>query len=180
MRSDRSLVLCLLLVACSKDSAPNESKRMPKPPPPVVVTAVPADLRIEVTVDGRSQPPITTATLASRPPDFSDPEHRAWRISSLLEPAEMPRSPVIAATGAANMTIELRSSDEPGQPTATLFVTRRGEVIVALVDPADPFPDYHGQGRRLGRPGDPWPRIAGVTRIAVTGHQLEPEPPPEE
>jgi hypothetical protein len=36
-----------------------------------------------------------------------------------------------------------------------------------MVAPGDPFPAYHGQGRRLSRPGDPLPRVGGVTRIRV-------------
>jgi hypothetical protein len=49
-----------------------------------------------------------------------------------------------------------------------LFLTRRGEVMVAAVDPKDPFPRYHGQGGRLRRGGDPMPRVAPVARLAVT------------
>jgi hypothetical protein len=32
----------------------------------------------------------------------------------------------------------------------------------------EPFPSYHGRGGRLHRPGDPLPRIGGVTKIKVT------------
>lgn len=161
----RELGIVLVLAGCRSDHAPNEGKRMPKAPPPVEL-ALPSDLRIEVHVDGAPRPPITAATLAAIPPDFADHERRAWRISTLLGIAARPGS-VIAATGAAGMTIELPASGAAGQPTPTLFVTRRSEVIVALVDPADPFPAFHGQGRRLERPGDPLPRIVDVTRIAV-------------
>ena len=175
----RELGILIALVGCRSDHAPNEGKRMPKAPPPVAVS-VPSELRIEVTVDGAPRPPITAATLAALPPDFADHERRAWRISTLLGLGTTPGS-VIAATGAAGMTIELPASDAAGKPTATLFVTRRSEVIVALVDPADPFPAFHGQGRRLERPGDPLPRIVDVSRIAIrSGHQLEPAPPPDE
>jgi hypothetical protein len=53
------------------------------------------------------------------------------------------------------------------------MLTRRGDIVALLVDPADPFPSYHGQGRRLGRPGDPMPRIAGVKKIRVYSDTIE-------
>jgi len=167
----RELCIVLALVGCKSDRTPNEGKRMPKAPPPVSVS-IPAALEIGVTLDGVPRAPITAATLATLPPDFLDRDHRAWRISTLV--AGTPPGSVIAATGAGGMTIELPLPTAPGQPIATLFVTRRSEVIVALVDPADPFPAYHGQGRRLERPGDPLPRIADVTRISITSPHTNP------
>lgn len=139
---------------------------MPNPPPPATVL-IPSDLQIQVTVDGAPHAPITAATLVATPPDFVDHDRRAWKISTLLGAGAVSPGTVIAATGAAGMTIELAATAAAGQPIATLFITRRSEVIVALVDPADPFPAFHGQGRRLERPGDPMPRIADVTRIAI-------------
>ena len=160
----RELCVLLALVGCRGDAAPNEGKRMPKAPPPATVS-IPVGLSIQVTVDGAVRAPITAATLAAIPPDFVDHDRRAWRISTLLGPDVVAATTVIAATGEAGMTIETSAS--AGQPVATLFITRRSDVIVALVDPTDPFPAFHGQGRRLERPGDPYPRIANVTRIAV-------------
>jgi len=49
-----------------------------------------------------------------------------------------------------------------------LFLTRRGEVIVSMIDPKDPFPRYHGQGGRLQRAGDSWPRVVRVQRLEIT------------
>ena len=162
--TDRRLLVLVLALGCSEDRRVNDGKRMPKSPPPVTAT-LPADLHITVEHNGVPGAPITAASLATHPPDFSDADRRAWRIASLLK---LGTASTIAATGAGGMTIELAGSTDPTAPVATLFVTRRGDVIAALVDPRDPFPDYHGQGRRLGRPGDPLPRITGVTAIRIT------------
>jgi hypothetical protein len=56
-----------------------------------------------------------------------------------------------------------------------LQVSRRGEVVATMVDPKAPFPEYHGRGGRLGRTGDPLPRVSGVTAIRVF---LDPPSPP--
>jgi hypothetical protein len=48
-----------------------------------------------------------------------------------------------------------------------LFLTRRGEVIVAALDPKDPFPKFHGQGGRLHRAGDSMPRVASVAKLEI-------------
>ena len=138
---------------------------MPKPPPPLELT-IPADLRIAVDLDGTAAPPITAANLASIPPDFIDKEHRAWRISTLVGAAAGRPGVVVAATGARGISIKMPIAGSG--PVPALVVTRRGEVIATLVDPADPFPDFHGRGRRLGRPGDSLPRVAGVSAIHVT------------
>jgi hypothetical protein len=37
-----------------------------------------------------------------------------------------------------------------------------------MVERSNPFPNYHGQGHRLERRGDPLPRVEGVKRIAVS------------
>jgi hypothetical protein len=40
-------------------------------------------------------------------------------------------------------------------------------VVVTVVLPENPFPDYHRQGGRLRRPGDLTPRISPVSRLRV-------------
>ena len=161
-------LVALLALACSlgcRDGAPpNESKRMPKAPPPATVV-LPSELRIEVVIAGQPREPITAASLAKVPADFTDADHRAWKIASLVGPEAAQPGMTISATSAQAVTIELRSTD---QLVPALFVTRRGEIIAAVIDPRDPFPDYHGQGRRLGRPGDPLPRISAVAKIEVS------------
>jgi hypothetical protein len=145
----------------------NEAKRMPKPPPPAAVI-VPADLRIAVEIDGRESAPIDAAFLDARPPDFADTDRRAWRIDSLLGEAAQREGALIAVTGERGLTIELGRGDDGGVgPVPVLTVSRRGEVLAAMVESGEPFPPYHGRGGRLGRPGDHLPRIGGVTKISV-------------
>jgi hypothetical protein len=74
---------------------------------------------------------------------------------------------VIEATGARGLSVLMRPTGGPSDPIAVLALSRRGDILAAMVESNDPFPDYHGQGGRLGRPGDPLPRISAVTKIRV-------------
>jgi hypothetical protein len=68
------------------------------------------------------------------------------------------------------------TADEP-QPV--LFFTRRGEVVATQVRPEDPFPQFHGQGGRLRRPGDTTPRISPVVALRVHSKGMaRPSAPP--
>jgi hypothetical protein len=40
-------------------------------------------------------------------------------------------------------------------------------VIVAALDPKDPFPRWHGEGGRLHRAGDSLPRVAPVAKLDI-------------
>jgi hypothetical protein len=156
-------LMIFALVACQKAS--EERREMPKLPPPPQ-PKVPASLKIAVEIDGKAQAAIDADRLAKTAPDFSDGEHKAWRFSTLLgQPLASGSS--IAVTGAQNVTITLKQPANAKDPQPVLTESRRGEVVAALVSPEDPFPAFHGQGRRLARPMDPLPRIAGVTKIAV-------------
>ncbi len=157
------LALGVLVVGCD-DVRSNDGKQIPKTPPPPQAGRL--SLQISVVVDGTPRAPITAERLDAIPADFVEGEHRAWRISSLLGKGG-PDAGTITATGAHGVTIDMTWSAQPDQPTPALFVTRRGDVIAAVVDPRDPFPDFHGRGRRLGRPGDPLPRVADVSKIEV-------------
>jgi hypothetical protein len=131
---------------------------MPKlPPPPHAALVSP----ISVSIAGQNAPVIDAARLAALKPDFQDEEHRAWRLSTLLGDHAL-----YAITGENDVMVQFRRAPEK-EPQPALMLTRRGEPVALLIDPTDPFPSYHGQGRRLGRPGDPMPRIAGVKQIRV-------------
>jgi hypothetical protein len=153
-----------LFAGCQCDSL-NEDRKMPKPAPPP--SAAPdTTLHIAVTVKGTPRAPIDGAMLAARKPDFEDSERRAWRLVELLGIAgEAP----ISVTGERGVTVVLQTDPDAdaAAPVPVLIMSRRGEVLAAMVDPAEPFPPYHGQGGRRGRRGDPLPRIGGVTRIDV-------------
>lgn len=162
------LVGLLLLAACDATPSHNDTKQMPRPPPPEDA-APPAALRIEVEIDGQPAPAIDAARLDDTAPDFIEKDRRAWRLETLLGEAARKPGAVISVTGEKGLTIQLDRGTAEGAPIAVLAMSRRGEVLAAMVDPAEPFPPYHGHGGRLGRRGDPMPRIGGVTRIVVRG-----------
>jgi hypothetical protein len=155
-------LLVFALVACSKAS--DQSDRMQRQAPEQSVQ-VPAGLSIDVTVDGTAKPPITTATLEAAKPDFVDPERRAWRVTTLV-PEAIPGT-VVEASSPSGVAVKLAEPTPEGLEPV-LFLTRRGEVIVAALDPKDPFPKFHGQGGRLHRAGDQMPRVTPVARLAIT------------
>jgi hypothetical protein len=160
---------------CRKGSSDlNAEHQMPKLPPPPRVD-LPSNLKISVEIDGEVAPPIDAARLQATKPDFADPERRAWRLSTLVGGAVLRPGAVAEVTGDKDVTVLLRQPKRAEDPLPVLAASRRGGVVAAMVMADDPFPPYHGQGRRLMRPGDPLPRIAGVTRIRV---YLEKSPGP--
>jgi hypothetical protein len=119
-------------------------------------------------VEGVAAPPLDAARLSATPPDFHDDEHRAWRIATLLGPAAASPRARITVTGPKDVSIAMSNPRGPEGPLPVLSMNRRGEAMAGLVPADQPFPAYHGQGGRLSRPGDPLPRIVGVTRIEVS------------
>lgn len=155
----------LALAACAKASEDGAARRAPNTPPPATV-AIPADARLEVTVDGVAAPALDAVRLAAVPAEFADADRRAWRLSQLVPAFDRP-GVVIEARGVDGPALAL---DYPASPTAVvpvLVLTRRGEFVASVIDPAHPFPAYHGQGGQLGRSGDPMPRLTGVRRFQV-------------
>lgn len=158
------IMLLAFCAACAKASDSFNERQIPKlAPQPHAVPA--ATLSIAVEVDGKTAPPIDAARLAAVKPDFEDSERRAWKLVSLLGPRATGDRAVVAVTGDDDVTVQFRRAADARLPV--LALTRRGEIVVALVDAADPFPSYHGQGRRLRRPGDPSIRIGGVKKISL-------------
>lgn len=160
----RPLLIALALAACSKASNEGNKKQWQESPPPPEVS-IPAGLSIAVDIDGAPAAAITSAVLGASKADFVDEDHRAWRIPTLVTAAG-PGSTVEASAPsgvAVKFALPMADGLEP-----VLFLTRRGEVIVSAVDPKQPFPNYHGQGSRLRRPGDSMPRVAPVTKLAIT------------
>lgn len=166
----RRLLLFAFLVAvssaCSKASEESSAKRSPLSPPPRE-SVVPADLRIPVEVDGEKAEPITAERLSKLAPDFSDKDRRAWRLTRVLGSAFESPDAVVDAVGKAGVAISMSRPANDAAPQPVLYLTRRGDVVAAVVEPKDPFPDYHGQGGRLRRPGDPLPRVLEVARLRV-------------
>jgi hypothetical protein len=160
----RWLAMLGLVVGCSRASQEGEAKQWATPPPGKDIE-VPESLHIDVAIDGAAAPAITGERLRAVRPDFVDDEHKAWLIPTLV-PQAVPGSTVEAASGSGVSVKFARPTAEGLQPV--LFLTRRGEVIVAALDPRDPFPRYHGQGGRLRRAGDPMPRVSPVARLEIT------------
>lgn len=156
--------LCLV-VACSRAGDEGEAKQWATPPPGKDIP-IPASLHITITVDGGAKPAITSKTLGGAKPDFADDERKAWLIPTLVPEAGTPGSSIEAVSGAGVSVKFARPTADGREPV--LFLTRRGDVIVAALDPKDPFPRYHGQGGRLRRAGDPMPRVSPVARIEIT------------
>lgn len=170
IRAARIAAVCLGLTfaaaGCSKAGEEAEAKRSPISPPPPSVD-LPADLRIPVEVDGRELRAITSADLAAAAPDFADTDRRAWRLAALLGDAA-PAGTRIEAIGEGGVGISMTVPAADTEPQPVLFFTRRGDLVAAAVLADDPFPDYHGQGGRLRRPGDPLPRLtAPVVRLVL-------------
>ena len=157
------LLLLLALAACSKPGNESEAKQWADHPPGKDVP-IPEKLEITVTVDGAKQTSITAAQLRGAKPDFADDERKAWRIPTLVADAGPPG--IVEAFTPSGISVKFPHPTPEGLEPV-LFLTRRGEVILAALDPKDPFPKYHGQGSRLRRPGDTMPRVAPVTRLAV-------------
>jgi hypothetical protein len=153
------------LLACSRAENEAAGKRTPVAPPPPEVS-IPSDLTIAVTVDGAARPPLDAKVLAARPPDFKDEDRQAWKLTGLVP--ELDRAGAsIEARGKSGVSVRLERPSTPGALEPVLFLTRRGELLATMVDPAQPFPDYHGQGGRLRRPGDTMPHVSPVLELIV-------------
>lgn len=160
----RFVVVAAVALACSKASNEAQTRQWPEPPPGKAVP-IPAGLQIAVTVDGADKPAITASTLRGVAPDYADEERKAWKIPTLVGEAGPPG--VVEATSPAGVSVKF-AHPTPDGLEPVLFLTRRGEIIVAAVDPKDPFPRYHGQGGRLHRAGDQLPRVAPVSKLHIT------------
>lgn len=159
-----AIAVALALTGCSKASNESEAKQWAEPPPGKDVP-IPEKLAIELVVDGAPRPKITAQTLIAAKPDFIDEERKAWRISTLVRDAGPPGT--VEASSPAGVSVKFEHPTSEGLEPV-LYLTRRGEVIVAALDPKDPFPRYHGQGGRLHRAGDQMPRVAPVSKLIVT------------
>jgi hypothetical protein len=162
---ERWLAMLCVLVACSRASQEGEAKQWATPPPGKDI-AIPASLHIAVAADGAALPEITSQRLRDARPDFTDDEHKAWLIPTLVSEAG-PAGTTIEAVSGTGVSVKFAHPTADGLEPV-LFLTRRGDVIVSALDPKDPFPRYHGQGGRLRRAGDPMPRVSPVARLEIT------------
>jgi hypothetical protein len=154
----QAIFVSLLCLACSKPGDDSEAKRSPIPEPPPGAT-VPKDLSVPVESAGEVVYTLTTAILEERKPDFKDEERQAWRLDLLLGEKLFPKGSLLEAEGADGVGISMHRPEKEDDPLPVVVLTRRSEVVAAIVKASNPFPDYHGQGGRLHRPGDPMPRL---------------------
>jgi hypothetical protein len=159
------IVMAVVLAACQDGADLADAKRTPKPPPPDT-TALP-EVSIAVEIDGKPASVIDAARLGAVTPDFAEEDRRMWKLSTLLGDAAGPGA-VVAVSGREGPEVVLRVPAKADEPQPALLASRRGEVVATMVSPHEPFPGYHGRGGRLGRSGDPVPRIVGVRTIRVT------------
>ncbi|MEO7113603.1 MAG: hypothetical protein ABI183_24405 [Polyangiaceae bacterium] len=158
------LCVAAVLLSCTKASESTDAKRTPKPPPnPTNAETNPA-LTIAIEIDGAPSAALDSTKLNATEPDFKNEDHRAWKLTSLLPNTNRP-GVVFAVTGDQDISVVLRSPRAPSDPIPGVMLNRRGELFANMIDPADPFPAFHGQGGRLARPGDPSTRIANVKKI---------------
>lgn len=161
----RAVLILLACAGCSRAEDETRGKRTPTAPPPATVE-VPADLSIAVSVDGAARPVIDAKLLTARPPDYADADRRAWRLVGLIPDYDRDGAS-IEVRGKGGISVRFDRPPGAAGPQPVLFLTRRGDVVATMVDPAEPFPDYHGQGGRLRRPGDTMPHVSPVLELAV-------------
>ncbi len=161
-------VLMSTVTGCSKPGEDSEAKRTPIPEPAPNV-AIPSNWSVPLEVGKAEVRVLNAATLSALKPDFADEERKAWRLDKLLSDSEFPLGALIEAVGADGVGIAMRRQETPDAPVPAIVLTRRGDIVAAAIKASDPFPNYHGQGGRLKRPGDPLPRlISPLARLRVS------------
>jgi hypothetical protein len=100
-------------------------------------------------------------------PDFSEDEHRAWRVARLFEgelgdgPARLEVDLEVDGKRSSGLVDPYRDTDE------LIWVVRwnrSAQVVLDNVDPEDPFPTRHGRGGNRGRRGT---SLRGVTALRL-------------
>jgi hypothetical protein len=160
------IVACAIagLAGCQKASDATQAKRMPQPPPTRELS-VPDGLHIEVMVGDKPAPAIDAARLRAVAPEFADNERRAWKLTTLV--GGVAAGTEFVVSGAPSAGLVLTQPATATEPQPVLMLNRRGDLVATMVAPNAPFPQFHGAGGRLGRPGDATPHIPGVTKIVV-------------
>ncbi len=160
-----AIFAALVAFACAKAGQESDVKRTPNAPPSPT-SGISKELTIPLEIDGVKATAITAGVLGGVKPDYSDKTRRAWRLETIV--AAFRRTNAVAEVVSANGTaILMRPPKQPTDPLPVLSLTRRGDIVAALVSPRDPFPQYHGRGGRLQRPGDPRPRATSIELLRI-------------
>jgi hypothetical protein len=132
-----ALTAALLAAACTR----------PEPE-----AAPPADLQIRVEIDGKPLSTIAAVDLAANP-DIEDEHRQAWKLERLVPQLADARQLVVEQSDGQRVVLPLTDSIEAAN--IALVLNRKGEVVLAALDPDNPFPAYHGRGGNRGRaPGE--------------------------
>lgn len=128
--------------------------------------AVPEGVRVRVEVDGHEDAPITSEGLRAAAPTYHDADHRAWRLTAVL-PAGVVKAgmQLEVEERSGRRTLFARLGEETGGEPV-LMVNRKGQVLIALVEPDNPFPAFHGRGGNRGQSARA-NRIRGVTTLRL-------------
>lgn len=157
MSYGRAIVPVLLLASLSSCRAPEASSE----------AAVPDGVRVTVEINGGEGAPITSETLRATPPSFHDADHRAWLLKTVLPAtAVRPGTELEVEEEDGTRTIFARiGAPEENEPA--LMVNRKGQVLIVLIDPDNPFPAFHGRGGNRGQGGRA-NRVRGVVGLRLT------------
>ncbi|MFZ5470845.1 MAG: hypothetical protein ACOZIN_15575 [Myxococcota bacterium] len=137
----------------------------PSKPRPV---AVPEGIQIPVEIDGKEASPLSTQQLRGIAPDYVAGDRFAWRLGALLGPSYTRPDSVLEVEQADGVKLLFtRPAEKIDGQEPVLALNRRGDVLVALMKPDNPFPSFHGRGGNRGREGDPSTRIHGIKRIRL-------------
>ncbi len=130
-------ILLPLLSACSQ---PSQQTR----------AGVPPDLEILVEIDGRPLAAINAASLAV-PPDIEDEHRAAWKLDRFVAEIGGARQLVIEKRDGQRVVLPLGHDEGQSPSEIALVLNRKGEVVLAALDPDNPFPAFHGRGGNRGR-----------------------------
>lgn len=135
-----ALVAQLLLAACSSPEGPER-------------TGIPRDLEIFVEIDGSPLPTIDAGALAVAP-DIEDEHRMAWKLERLVPQLAQATQLVVEKRDRQRIVLPLGQQAASASQIA-LVLNRKGEVVLAALDPQNPFPAFHGRGGNRGRaPGE--------------------------
>lgn len=111
-------------------------------PSPAHVVAVPADLAIQIEVDGQPREKIDAEMLKRIAPDFSTADAVAWNLEALV-PHEVIDGRVAEVEDEERIrTVLLGPNEKPGDRRPVLEISREGDVRIALIPKDGSYPPH--------------------------------------
>jgi hypothetical protein len=146
------LVAFLALPACKKEPVAS----------PVEPLTIPPGFKLELEKNDGKVEHLDEFTLRQAAPDYRQEGRQAWNLNRLVKGATEKSSAIEIVHSEGIKTVVPLTG--PLKETVLTF-DRHGRTTVALIDPGDPFPAFHGRGGNRRRPGDPEHRFREVTRV---------------